>query len=262
MSKSALKQSHQWWHYLYPIRNWNLFEQLLFAANFILSSAFFTYNFTNLISLNPNHQIAITINVISYIAGIANITSIILGSKKNSKTFYWGCFAAIVLGVTAYLNHITGTWILYWVIHAPLEMLGLFLWKRHLDDKSVVKIRKFNLFAFMWVTLLLIALITGWAFLDNYQPFHDIWYGHPDNGNNSNWGSYISDACVLVFGVSAMVLMVLRYREQWILWFVLDVSCIVLWSVHLNVVMLISSIASLIASIYGIVSWWTHSSKK
>ena len=64
-----------------------------------------------------------------------------------------------------------------------------------------------------------------------------------------------TDAATNILAIFAQILMVKRYREQWIWWLVIDVLCIKLWFVAGNWSMVAMYIAWTINCIYGWYNW-------
>ena len=70
-----------------------------------------------------------------------------------------------------------------------------------------------------------------------------------------------TDAATNVMAIFAQLLMVRRYREQWIWWIVIDLFCIKLWFVAGNWSMVAMYIAWTINCIYGWINWSKESNK-
>ena len=70
-----------------------------------------------------------------------------------------------------------------------------------------------------------------------------------------------TDACTNVLAIFAQLLMVRRYREQWIYWLVIDILCVKMWFIADNASMVAMYIGWIINCIYG---WynWNKASKK
>lgn len=64
-----------------------------------------------------------------------------------------------------------------------------------------------------------------------------------------------TDAATNVLAIFAQLLMIKRYREQWLWWLVIDVLCMKLWFVAGNWCMFAMYIAWTINCIYGWVNW-------
>ena len=61
------------------------------------------------------------------------------------------------------------------------------------------------------------------------------------------------DGLTTIIVVAAQLLMILRYREQWVLWIVLNILSIVLWSETPAMYLMYS--AYLLNSLYGYYNW-------
>ena len=70
-----------------------------------------------------------------------------------------------------------------------------------------------------------------------------------------------TDAATNVMAIFAQLLMVRRYREQWIWWLVIDILCLKMWFVAGNWSMVAMYISWIINCVYGWVNW-TKEAKK
>lgn len=239
---------------LYPLKNWNIFEQILFWLDVIVATSFLIYGFVKPQFVHKdNLTIAYVLNVISYIANLTNVLSILISTQKKISRFWYGIIAAITLGVVAYLNGATGSWILYWIIQLPLQFVGYYFWKKSSSDKLTIKPTSIKWQIWIPGLVIMFLLIGLWSWIDSIDKFQIFWYGKVIN---KSWIIYICDAGIFMIGLSAAIMMLFRYKEQWILWIVLDVLCIVLWSVILNVQMIIMSSIALLNGCYGLYTWW------
>ena len=64
-----------------------------------------------------------------------------------------------------------------------------------------------------------------------------------------------TDAATNVMAIFAQLLMVRRYREQWIWWLVIDILCVKMWFVAGNWSMVAMYIGWIANCIYGWVNW-------
>ena len=58
-----------------------------------------------------------------------------------------------------------------------------------------------------------------------------------------------------VFSLVANALMVLRYREQWVLWIIVDVVTVIMWIIAGDFLMTIMWAIYLINAVYGLIMW-------
>ena len=63
------------------------------------------------------------------------------------------------------------------------------------------------------------------------------------------------DAISTVPAFIAQILLMLRYREQWIMWFIVDVATLILWISIGNIFMIMQYIFWIINCIYGYINW-------
>lgn len=240
---------------LYPLRNWGLCEQFLFWINIIVSTSFFIYGCIEPKFIKSNDiKIAYVLNVFSYVANLFNVLSILISTQKKISRFWYGIIAAIALGVIAFLNGATGSWILYWIFQLPLQFVGYYLWKKSSIDKIKIKPTKMKFNIMIFGLIIIIGLIALWSWIDSLRSFQMFWYGKVLI--KQSWVVYICDGGIFIIGLAAAIMMLFRYREEWILWIILDILCIILWSMMLNVQMIIMSSTALINGCYGIYAWY------
>jgi nicotinamide mononucleotide transporter len=63
------------------------------------------------------------------------------------------------------------------------------------------------------------------------------------------------DTLTTVIGIIAQIMLIFRFREQWVLWFILDVLCIVLWAIDGNWCLSMQYVFWTVNCIYGFYSW-------
>ena len=120
---------------------------------------------------------------------------------------------------------------------------GMVAWARNMntneDGTQDVKTRKFTWW--MWTTSILATGLATWGFgavlesIGAAQPY--------------------TDAATNVMALFAQVMMVKRYREQWVWWIVIDLLCIKMWWVAGNWSMVAMYIAWTINCFYGWINW-------
>lgn len=84
----------------------------------------------------------------------------------------------------------------------------------------------------------------------SFAPLHQ---GHLDCIMRANQA--YTDAATNIMALFAQILMVKRYREQWVLWLLIDVFCIKMWWVAGNWSMVAMYIAWTANCIYGWYNW-------
>ena len=179
-------------------------------------------------------------STLGMVSGIAGIICNVFVSKGKISNYFFGLIFAytyfyISLGAN-FLGEMNTT--LY--VYIPAQFIGYFLWKANMqkEQNSDAVIAK-ALTVKGWIGLLAFLIIGTLLFVEllNY-------YGGSSTG---------LDGLSTIIVIAAQVLMVLRYREQWLLWIVLNIISIALWAENTSMYVMYS--AYLLNSLYGYYNW-------
>ena len=182
------------------------------------------------------------------VAGIAGCISVVLTAKGRWMMYPIGFIQNFTYTVLAFQNMFYGE-VIEQVFYIVTMIWGMVAWARNMhtneDGTQEVNTRKFGLIE--WLLTIVGVAIGTWLFgrvlvaLGAAQPY--------------------TDAATNVMALFAQILMVKRYREQWVLWLLIDVFCIKMWWVAGNWSMVAMYIAWTANCIYG---WynWTKLNKK
>lgn len=171
-------------------------------------------------------------------SGIAGVISVVLCSQKKYSFYFWGLLQLITIIIISYNSELYGK-----VVENGFYLLTMFVgmseWEKNKDNGNV-KVRSMDISDYIIFGTLFIPLCTilSYSIVANY--------------NSSQIGL---DTTTTVIGIIAQVLMILRFREQWILWFILDVLCIILWAIDGNWCLTVQYIFWAINCIYGYYCW-------
>lgn len=179
---------------------------------------------------------------VAIISGISGVISVVLCAKGKISFYYVGFIQTFSYLYLAWANKLYGEVIenLFYLI---TMVWGIFLWKKNMqkndDGTSDVKAKRFTLLQWMLsvsVTIILTAFMGAW--LDSI------------GGNQS----YL-DAATNVMAIIAQLLMIWRFREQWIWWIVINIICVIMWFNIGNWSMVAMYISWIINSAYGWFNW-------
>ena len=182
------------------------------------------------------------------VAGIAGCISVVLTAKGRWMMYPIGFIQNFTYTVLAFQNMFYGE-VIEQVFYVVTMIWGMVAWARNMhtneDGTQDVNTRKFGLAE--WLFTIVGVAIGTWLFgralvaLGAAQPY--------------------TDAATNVMALFAQILMVKRYREQWVLWLLIDVFCIKMWWVAGNWSMVAMYIAWTANCVYG---WynWTKLNKK
>ena len=167
-----------------------------------------TYYITN--SLIPN-----SLTPLSLISGCLGVFSVCLASQGKILTYLFGFAQVITYTYLCWTQRFYGE-IAINAYYFGTMIYGVYVWKHHLTDggDGVVAPRSLPVRTIVLIGLavLLGSWLTGWGlatWTDDTQPY--------------------LDAFTTVPALVAQVLMILVYREHWLIWLAVDVLSVVLW---------------------------------
>ena len=176
------------------------------------------------------------------VAGIAGCISVVLTAKGRWMMYPIGFIQNFTYTVLAFQNMFYGE-VIEQVFYIVTMIWGMFAWARNMhtneDGTQDVNTRKFGLAE--WLFTIVGVAIGTWLFgrvlvaMGAAQPY--------------------TDAATNVMALFAQILMVKRYREQWVLWLLIDVFCIKMWWVAGNWSMVAMYVAWTANCIYGWMNW-------
>ena len=176
-------------------------------------------------------------SLLSLISGIFGVFAVILTSLKKMSMYVFGFLQLGTYMILAYQNRLYGEFVEN-IFYAITMVIGVFVWKNHYDGNQVeTRSLKFNeqiltMFGIAVGTVILYVIL---LYTDDSQPFID---------SISTIPAFI-----------AQILMIMRYREQWILWIIVDVTSCVLWFNAHNWCMLAQYAFWTINCLYGWYLW-------
>ena len=159
--------------------------------------------------------------ILSFICGLSGAINVVLCSQRKLSFYFF-----------AYIQMFT-----YIVITTTI---ALFIWiKNYNKEEKEVEVRKLTksgwliyCIVFILGTILLYIILKC---TNDPQPFLD------------------SISTVPAF--IAQILLMTRYREQWIMWLVVDIATLILWISIGNIFMIMQYIFWIINCIYGYIKW-------
>lgn len=181
------------------LRGWKTFE-LVFLSSIVL-----------LILINAFIVKDSIFAVINAVCGI--LYTFFAGKGKISCYFYGlagtGCYSYLALS-----NGLYGNLLLYAGYYLPMQILGVFSWKKHLQKKTNVieKTRLSNKDRILFIVITLLLIIFMIAVLKYFR------------GNSPYF-----DGITTVLSVVGMLLTVKRCIEQWFVWMIVNGLSAIMW---------------------------------
>lgn len=180
---------------------------------------------------------------IGMVCGVAGVICVALTAKGKISSYIFN-----------FIQILTYMWIC-WDLKLYLEfgenifyfvtcILGVLLWKKNMiqneDGSTQVRAKSFKLWH--WVVTVVVAVVGtlslgyfGQNILGSTLPYYD--------------------ALTNVLAIAAQLLMVWRFREQWIVWIVIDITCLIMFTMLGQWSMVAMYVAWTINAFYGWYNW-------
>lgn len=177
---------------------------------------------------------------LAMISGIAGILCVVFVSKGKISNYFFGLIFAYTYFYVAWKANYLGEMNTVLYVYIPSQFIGYFVWKANMqkDGAGEAVIAK-KLALKGWLILIATLAVSTFLFVLTLRA-----------AGGSSTGL---DGMTTMITVAAQLLMILRYREQWILWITLNILSIILWAE--NPAMYLMYIAYLLNSAYGYYNW-------
>jgi len=198
---------------------------------------------------------------------VMGVVNTVMSANGNILTFLFG-FIDVLIGTIVYLdNGIMGTFALHAFYFLPMQFIGFWQWRKRgakvsvsEGESSKVKARRLDSKQWAW---LVIGTIVGISIL--YYILLSIDSAKLSAGKIDaiDKSKVLLDSVVMAMNIAGQVLMSYAFAEQWVIWMLVNVSSITLWTIALvsgtgsgnASVMLIKYIFYLLNSINGLRIW-------
>ncbi|MGD8191077.1 nicotinamide riboside transporter PnuC [Brevibacillus ginsengisoli] len=176
---------------------------------------------------------------------ITGVLCVVLAAKGNLMTYVFGMYNTFGYAYLAYVNGLFGEVMLNLLFFVPMNAIGFVMWKKNRQGGKLA-MRKMDQRGLFLVTVICVIGSLSLGFGLSFIPTQN--------------SPYI-DALTTVLSVVATFLMVRRFKEQWLVYIILNISTVLLWVIRtLNgssdgVLMIVMWSAYLINAIYGYYTW-------
>lgn len=178
-----------------------------------------------------------------FLSGILCVGLIAVGRREG---YLLGLYNSLTYAILAYGNGLYGEVYLNLFFFVPTGVIGFFIWRRHTLESKIVVMRSLLWKARAIVAAVCIACIFGLGTL---------------LALNADQNTPYIDASTNVLSIVATFLMVWRYKEQWVLYIILNVISIIMWALRVldggdaGVLMLLMWCLFLVNAIFGYWRW-------
>lgn len=176
--------------------------------------------------------------MLSLISGMTGVISVVLCSQRKISFYFWGFIQLFTFCVICYQEQLYGK-IIENLFYLITMIIGLVIWIRNKDTDELVETRSLTLKNSVYLTsgtvVAIVALFYILTSLNDSQP--------------------LIDSISTVLAIVAQMLMILRYKESWIYWLLVDLLCIVMFIIAENWCMTMQYIFWTFNCIYGFLKW-------
>lgn len=176
---------------------------------------------------------------------ITGVLCVVLTAKGKLISYVFGMYNTFGYAYIAYVNGLNGELMLNLLFFVPMNVIGFYMWRRNMEGGKLT-MRQMKVRDMLLVGAVCVAgsvlLGFGLSFI---------------KGQNS---PYI-DAITTVLSIVATLLMVTRFKEQWLLYIVLNMFTVLLWVIRTaegsgeGPMMIVMWSAYLMNAVYGYYNW-------
>ncbi|GGH30417.1 nicotinamide mononucleotide transporter [Paenibacillus segetis] len=184
-------------------------------------------------------------SLLGFTVFITGVLCVVLTAKGKLMSYVFGMYNTVGYAYLAYVNGLFGEVMLNLLFFVPMNVIGFYMWKNNLQGGKL-SMRQMKLKGLLQVGVVCVlgCLLLGFGL--SFIP-----------GQNS---PYI-DATTTVLSIVATLLMVRRFKEQWLIYIVLNMFTVLLWVIRMiegsgeGLLMIVMWSAYLVNAIYGYYNW-------
>lgn len=198
-------------------------------------------------------------SVLSLISVVSNVICVILITRKDIRNYFPGLVGVLSYGIVSYHYGNTGEWMLNFGFYMPIQFIGYYMWKKNLTlaTKNEVHTRKLKISKTIIITLTMFIAVYLYAYLMSMTGVQMFLY---KKTFDHSFTKYMIDSFTTVASVYAQMLVLLRYREQWYIWILVDIFAVILWIITFNPILILQWLLMLVLAVRGIIKWSTNNS--
>lgn len=147
------------------------------------------------------------------ISAVTGTLYALFAGKGKISCYFFGIINSCLYGWISYTQTLYGEVMLNWGYYLPMMFVGLFFWRKHLNDVKEIYKAKLG-----WRGRVILAVVSLIAIVIYERILARM-------GDQQS----LLDSATTILSVSAMVMTVKRCVEQWILWILVNVMSVYMW---------------------------------
>lgn len=195
---------------------------------------------SNIQHLTSNIQHLTSIDIISLISGCLGICSVCLTAQGRLTAFAFGFAQVFTYTYICLRAHLYGE-VAINIYYFATMIYGVYLWRRRISpttQRVITRQLSWRIWFLLIIAIAAFSAAIGYGlarFTDDPTPY--------------------MDSFTTVVAIVAQVLMIMAYRDQWFLWFVVDIVSVVMWIYVGNYCMAAQYAFWCCNCIYGYIRW-------
>ncbi len=212
------------------IKGWNLYE-ICWLIVFILIGSYLSISWKD--------------SIFGLSVFISGVLCVVLAAKGSIWTYIFGMYNTFGYAYMSYTNGLFGEMGLNLFFFAPTNVIGLMMWRKKMEENVVIMRELANKYRVITGIVCIVGIVATGFLLSLIK------------GQNT---PYI-DATTNTLSIIATVLMMYRYKEQWILYIILNIFTIIMWSIRMangspeGMLMIVMWSSYLVNAVYGYYNW-------
>ena len=181
------------------------------------------------------------LTIVNFISAICGVVCVFFCAQASISNFSFGIINTFVYAVYLLYWKIYGTFALEVLFYLPIDVAMWIAWCKNRDyiDKEKCLTRKLTFIQSVIVyTLVVISGITYHSVLIRL-------------GGTVPW----LDAFTVAIGIIAVLLQLFRFKEQYVLWIIVDIVSVGMYIVHFDPVYLTKRVIYTIVAVIGLYNW-------
>lgn len=214
------------------LKEWSLFEiSWLLIFTIINIYLFFAFDDT----------------LIGLAASLTGMLCVVLVAKGKISNYFFGAINTALYAYLSYKQQLFGEVMLNGLFYFPIQFIGFYLWskkKTKTNGVTTIEVKRLTKNGWLITISIAVAAIASYALFLKYLGGKQVWL----------------DSSTNVLSIIAQILMLKRFAEQWVIWIVINMLSITMWSIAFmtsgeSITILVMWSAYLVNSIYGYINW-------
>lgn len=153
-------------------------------------------------------------SIVAIISALCGLTYTLFAGKGKISCYLFGLTGSCFYGYLAYSNCFYGNFALYVLYYIPMQIVGIFNWKKHLRKETNEIYKTFLNFK----QRIILGIVSAIICIVSVGILYILKDSNP-----------LLDGCATALSLVGMYLTVKRCIEQWVVWFIVNLLSVIMW---------------------------------